>query len=246
MKRSLQWTMVIAGLGLLPQPSLAADMPLKAPPAVMLRDWSGVYAGLNVGVGGTSATWTNLDNTTFFGDSVPPDTFDHGVSGVLGGGQLGINMQRGPWVFGVEALIDASAMRGKHGSSAGAADDQFEARIDTLMLFTGRVGYAWDRLLAYGKAGWGVANVRVSVDDTTGPTTGSGSDSGWRSGPTVGLGVEYALSPTMSVALEYDYLRLDGADYQLGGSAGSYRWTIDMNDVSLVMAKFNVRFGAGL
>lgn len=238
--------LVIAGvaLGSLSQPSLAADMPIKAPAVAVISayDWSGFYIGANIGGGRSSANYTNLDNTTLFGDSVPPDTFNHSLSGVFGGGQIGYNIQRGRWVFGVEALIDAAGIKGNYTSTFGAADDQYETRISTLVLLTGRIGYAWDRLLVYGKAGLGAANIEASVTDSVGPSTGSGNASDWRYGPTVGLGIEYALSPNLSVAVEYDYLNLTGTDYQLGDSTGSYLWNVEVRDVSLLMAKLNYRF----
>lgn len=241
--------LVIAGaaLGSLSQPSLAADMPIKAPPVAVISayDWSGFYIGANIGGGRSTANYTNLDNTTLFGDSVPgppPDIFNHSLSGAIGGGQIGYNIQRGRWVFGVEALIDAAAIKGNYTSIFGAADDQYETRITTLVLLTGRVGYAWDRLLVYGKGGLAAANIEASVSDSVGPSTGSGSASNWRYGPTVGLGIEYALLPNLSVAVEYDYLHLGGADYQLGDSTGSYLWNVEALDVSLLMAKLNYRF----
>lgn len=233
---------VALAAGLVSKPSAAADMPLKAPPVAPVYMWSGLYVGANLGYGWGNANWENLENTTLFGDNVPGDTFDHRMSGVIGGGQLGYNYQTGAWVLGAELLVDASGIEGNHASTAGAADDQFKARIDALMLLTGRVGYAWNNVLVYGKAGLGAADIHASVSDTVGPSTGSGSDSGWHFGPTVGLGLEYGITPNLSFAIEYDYVHLKSGSYQLGDTTGSYLWDIDVHNINLLMAKLNYRF----
>jgi outer membrane immunogenic protein len=226
----------------------AADMPVKAlaamPAAMPAYPWSGLYAGANLGYGRADANWTNQESTpaaTFF-DAIPGDTLSNNMSGVIGGGQIGYNYQAGRWVLGIEAMFDASAIKGSQTSTFGAADDQFEARLKSLMLGTVRLGYAWDNVMAYGKAGIAAARINASVTDNVAPTTGSGSDSKWRSGPTVGLGIEYGITRNLSLAVEYDYIHLDSGSYQLGGSAGSYLWDLDVRNVSIVMGKLNYRF----
>jgi outer membrane immunogenic protein len=221
----------------------AAEPPIKAPAAMPAYQWSGFYVGANLGYGRSDADWANRESTpsaTFF-DSLPGDILSNGMAGAMGGGQIGYNYQSGRWVLGIEAVLAASAIKGNQISTTGAADDQFEARIKSLLLATGRLGYAWDNFLVYGKAGIAVANIRASVTDNAGPTTGAGSDSHWRGGPAVGLGIEYGITPNLSFAVEYDYIRLSAASYQLGGGAGSYLWDLDIRDISQVMAKLNYR-----
>jgi outer membrane immunogenic protein len=217
----------------------AADMPTKASTPAVFPQWSGFYVGGAIGGGWTDASWRNLNNSTLFGDALPGDSFSHRMNGVLAGLQLGVNRQFGPWVLGLEAQIGAGNTSGNHASTFGAADDQFSTRIDALFLGTGRIGYAVDRWLSYVKGGYALARVKTSVGDVVGPSTGSGKADSWRSGPVVGAGIEYALSPNISAGIEYDYIRLDSAQYQLGGSAGSYLWQVDVSDVQLVMARLN-------
>ena len=230
-------------LGIAAQPSFAVEMPLKAPAHVASAyNWSGFYVGGNVGYGWSTADWTNEDDTTLFGDAVPPDSFSNRMTGLVGGGQIGFNFQNGNWVLGVEAMLDAAGLKGSQTSTFGAADDQFESRLKALMLFTGRAGYAWNNVLAYAKAGLAVADIEASAADNVGPNTGSGSDSQWLAGLTVGVGFEYGVTPNLSVALEYDYIHLNSASYQLGDSTGSYRWNVGVSDINLVLAKLNYRF----
>jgi len=85
----------------------AADLALKAPaPPPIVDEWTGWYAGLNLGGswGRSSTTYTG----TGFG--FVPFTSSQHLDGVLGGGQIGYNWQfNRSWVIGVEADIQAPA-----------------------------------------------------------------------------------------------------------------------------------------
>ncbi len=223
----------------------AAELPVKAPAAMSAYHWSGFYAGGNLGYGRSHADWTNRESApaaTFF-DAIPGDTASNSMSGGMGGGQIGYNYQAGRWVFGIEAMLDVSAIKGSQTTTVGAADDQLETDIKALLLATGRLGYAWDNVMLYGKAGIAAARITASATDDIAPTTGAGSDSKWRSGPTVGLGFEYGITANVSLAIEYDYIHLTSASYQLGGGAGSYLWDVDARDIHLAVARLNYRFG---
>ena len=239
--RQLSFIVAASTLACLSQPSMGADMALQAP-RVSGYNWSGFYAGANIGGGWSHARWDNTANTTLFGDAVPGNNFGQNLSGLIGGAQAGYSFQNGSWVFGVEALFDFFGVQGTHSSSFGAADDQLKAEINSFLIACGRIGYAWSNMLAYGKAGYALAQVRASVNDSVAPTTGSGNDTQWRSGPTVGAGFEYGFTRQVSFAVEYDYIRLNSGSYQLGGGVGSYAWNINARDVHLLMAKVNYRF----
>jgi len=225
---------------LLPEPGVTAEL---TPAAIVARDWSGIYTGVNAGLGIAYGDWKNLNNTTLFGDALPGTAFSNRSSGIAGGVQLGVNHQSGPWVYGVEALFDAADIRGSHSSGVGANDDLFDARIRALALGTARIGYAFEHWLPYVKGGYAAAYVRASVGDNNPPSTCSGKDDAWRFGPTVGLGLDYALTPGISFGLEYNYIRLDGATYQLGNGSGSYLCDVDLRNVHLVLARVSYRLG---
>ncbi len=222
----------------------AADLPVKAPIPAPIYDWSGFYAGVNLGWGSADSDWTNTASTpaTTFYDAVPGDWFSNRSAGAIGGGQFGYNFQNGPLVYGVEAMFDAAALKVTSPSLFGAGDDKFETKIDALFAFTGRVGYAWQNVLLYGKAGLAIGHVSLSVSDTVGPFTGSGSDDRWVVGPTVGAGLEYGFTPRLSLAVEYDYTHLNSASYELGGGVGSYLWDVAPHNVHVVTARLNYRF----
>lgn len=234
--------LAVAGLGV--SAASAADLRVAPVRAPLAYDWSGFYIGGNAGYGWGRLDWTDQTSGGLFPDYLPGEGFSNRISGVLGGGQIGFNYQAGTWLIGVEAILDASALKGSQLSDTpfGAGDDNFDARIESLALLTARVGYSFDNLLAYAKAGVALAHVKASISDSAGASKGSGSASAWRAGPTFGVGLEYGLTPQVSVALEYDYFHLRSATYELGGSTANYAWDIEARSVNLILAKLNYRF----
>jgi outer membrane immunogenic protein len=73
----------------------AADLPPYYYPSPAIYNWTGFYAGLNLGY-----QWGAVSN--FSGDP----------SGIAGGGQIGYNWQVGQFVLGAETDIQASAADG--------------------------------------------------------------------------------------------------------------------------------------
>jgi len=254
MKRS-----IVLGLGLLAvatAPVMAADIPVKAPVrapvAAPVYNWTGFYIGGNVGYGGGRANYLNTVNTTFFGDVAGPPGFSHDTDGFIAGGQIGYNWQTGNFVFGLEAMFDYSDIRGSVNPLRGGPpplgqDDNFETRIRSLFLGTARIGYAMNNWLLYAKGGYAGGDVRVSVIDVVGVNQGAGSASDWRHGWTVGGGVEYGITPNWTVAVEYNYVRLESASYELGGTAAPllYTFSVDTRDTHLVTGRLNYKFDWG-
>jgi outer membrane immunogenic protein len=189
-------------------------MVTKAPPPpepAAPYNWSGFYFGANAGAGWGSSCWT-------FEGFVPPDArpqndgCQHLKSGLFGG-QNGFNWQAGAWVFGLEGEADWSNLKGSNRPALGN-NNQFNVdstNLRGISTVTGRVGYADDRFLLYVKGGAAWARAKYEVDTTATPFGGpvvatTGLDNVYRSGWTVGTGLEYGLSPNWSVAVEYDYL----------------------------------------
>jgi hypothetical protein len=101
-------------------------------------DWSGVYVGYSDG----------------------EDRLRHELDdGSLAGGHLGFNHQFGRWVGGAEVSLSDS--------DVASNEDDFGAKteIDKLFLATVRLGYAWDRSLAYVKGGYASADLKLAVDE---------------------------------------------------------------------------------
>ena len=88
-----------------------------------------------------------------------------------------------------------------------------------LTLVDARLGYAWDRLLVYGKGGGAFAGASNSSGTVGGASgvgiSGPSTNSGWN----VGVGLEYAFWGGWSAKAEYDYVRLNSASYTVASGA---------------------------
>ena len=112
--------------------AVAADLPRGPapyyPPPASVYNWTGPYAGLNLGY-----EWGKVTNNV-----TEP-------SGIAGGGQIGYNWQMGQFVFGVETDIQISG-----------ADDTFAPYKFSNPWFgtlRGRAGFAINNVMLYGTAG---------------------------------------------------------------------------------------------
>jgi outer membrane immunogenic protein len=105
-------------------PLWGADLARKAPPPAMapaapVYNWTGFYAGVNLGygIGSDPTTITTVSGANFPGltPGTPiyaPQAFTLDPKGVIGGGQIGYNWQFAPtWVAGFEADIQGSGMK---------------------------------------------------------------------------------------------------------------------------------------
>ncbi len=205
--QALMAAIVIAGAS----PVLAADLPAQtgvAPvPAVtpfQTYDWSGLYAGVNLGWafgefdnrGGTTGSFNTYDNS------------------VLGGIYGGYNLQLTPSiVVGAEAdlsltSLDESDTRG--GLRVNSSSD-WNANI------RGRIGYSFDQFLIYGAGGLALADHEVTANGDT--------DDELALGWTAGVGAEAALTPNVTARLEYLYQDFGENDYNLGGTGVSSELT---------------------
>jgi outer membrane immunogenic protein len=218
----------------------------KAPVFVnSLYSWAGFYVGGHIGGSSTSERWTNSGNTTLFGDLGPGEGFRQRGSGVFGGGQIGYNWQASNFVFGLEGT--ASAMD-NHGSLRNTIfgfglDDQFSWRTNWMATITGRVGYAVTNNLFYVKGGYAGVSNQLSVVDVVPPFVGSGSQTQWHNGWTLGAGWEYGITRNWTVGLEYDYSAFETRSYQLAGTGpGLYAFDAKPRDIQSAVVRMNYRF----
>jgi outer membrane immunogenic protein len=205
----------------------AADLPARpvykaAPMAAPAFSWTGIYVGGNVGYGwgrtrGTAAT------------SAPgglPGQSD--LDGIVGGGQIGANYQVGAWVFGIEADYQGASVDGS--KTAGAFTDT--AEVERYGTLRGRIGYAWDRWLAYGTGGYAFG-ARTNYNFVT-PAAFSGAGSRDLDGWAAGGGLEYAFAPNWSAKVEYMHVNLDTKAFtSLPCVAASCRVGADIDTVRL-------------
>ena len=234
-----------AAVGAASAADLGARPYTKAPVfADPLFNWAGFYVGGNVGGAWTTEQWVNSANTTLFGDLNPGQGFRQRGSGIFGGGQMGYNWQASNYVFGLEGTIAGLDNRGTLLNTVFGAglDDRFSWRADWMATITGRAGYAVSNNLFYVKGGYAGVNNRLSVVDAV-PLTGSGSQTQWHNGWTVGAGWEYGITRNWIVGLEYDYAAFENKNYQLAGaSAGIYTFAAKPRDIQSVVARLSYKF----
>jgi len=218
-------------------PALAADlparrgMPVKAPEPVSYGyNWSGFYIGAHAGGGWSEKCFTFAGA----GDGC------HDADGWLGGGQVGFNIQSGQFVFGLEFSGSWADISGSHAAAQSLADT-YHTDLNTLLLFTGRVGMTFDRLLIYvtGGGAWARDEFRYTI-----PGVGAASTKQNRTGWTVGAGIEYGLSPNWSIAAQYNFVDLGDRDVTFGAPVGPFTSTAEQ-DIHLATVRLNYRFGGG-
>ena len=229
----------------------AADLPAKiftkAPPLVPAYDWSGSYIGLN---GGGASSHQCLTITSDNGRAVPPASQGcHDATGGLIGAQFGYRWQLANWVFGLETQGDWASLKGSGASLAVLIPATNETRIDTIGLFTGQAGYAWNNLLLYVKGGAAVTGNRYSTAFSVnnafaaaGVPYNEARETRW--GAILGTGVEFGFAPSWSVALEYNHLFMGNNSVTFPASAIAVTRSDDIKqDVDMGTLRVNYRFG---
>jgi outer membrane immunogenic protein len=208
--------------------AFAADMPVKAPMAPAFS-WTGCYLGANVGGGwGNDGDWTDAAGVVHGGQ---------GFGGVIGGGQIGCDVQNGALVVGVAGMFDWSDLKG---SKVDPANATFTAHTKVTMLDTAtvRLGYAVDRSLWYVDGGAAWSRTDRSFTPVTLACTCS-TDGVTKAGATIGVGFEQMIAPKWSWKIEYNYAWFGAANTD-PDFTNPYRVKQNINTV---LVGLNYRFG---
>ncbi|TQF37283.1 acetylglucosamine transferase [Bradyrhizobium sp. UNPF46] len=220
----------------------------KAPAYVEpLFNWTGFYVGGHIGGAWTNEQFINNGNTSTFGDLGPGQGFRQRNSGVMGGAQIGYNWQANNYVFGMEGTISGLDNKGSFTNTVFGLglDDQFSWRANVLATIVGRAGFAVQNNLFYIKGGYAGVNNRLSVvDNVPNPSTGSGGQTHWHNGWTLGAGWEYGVTRNWIVGLEYNYAAFGSQTYQLGGTSGSYTFDTKPRDIQWAVVRASYKFDA--
>lgn len=231
---------------MLRKPLLASAIALSfATPALAQADgsWSGPYVGVNLGIAGgkteypASAVFTSPTPTPTAAAAAVADSIAGKAtlnsSGVIGGAQVGYDLQLGSVVIGALADIAASGIDGKveiRGGAdlpglAGTAHAHIGSKLEYLGTVRARAGMPMGSFMPYVTGGLAYGRLKSSaVLDYSGSSgMGSGSDSfsfedktshtGW----TAGAGAEYAVTSNVYFGVEYLHAEL-GKKRIIGGS----------------------------
>jgi outer membrane immunogenic protein len=214
-KRRFGTVCAVAGILALSAGGAAADGPrpyvIGATDLQGEADWTGFYIGGRLGGawGDLNASYPAADGSVVSG-SHSPSSF---AGGVIGGG----NVQTGHWVFGVELSYQGADLSDSSTVSTGQGPAAFSSQLDWYGTVEGRIGYAWDHYLLFGKGGWAGSHVDLElVRGGANPITASFDKfvDGW----TIGGGLEFQAWGNFVFGVEYDYMTLNlnaGADCPL-------------------------------
>lgn len=194
-------------------------------------NWAGGYAGVNIG--GVTGNLDAKDKDFLNGGA----SYSLSDTAAIGGLQIGFNFQSGNFVFGVEGdfgYADLSA-RKFDPLSAGTTYSQLDNGAYGDM--TGRIGYSFGPVLIYGKGGYAFYTGQASV--TTGLLGGGFGTTGLWEGWTAGGGVEYLLTPSWSMKIEYQHFDFgrELATITAPGGTASYA-----NDLTMDAVKIGINY----
>lgn len=250
MKRNLVWVIAsalsVASFGSASAADLAPQPYTKAPPPpAPVFSWTGFYIGANGGGGSARNCWDLLEDAT--GAVFDPALHEgcHQATGGTAGGQIGYRWQApSNWVIGVEGQGNWADFRG--GNDSLVFDDVHNrSRLDAWGTITGQLGYAWNNVLLYGKAGGAVTDNKFDAFSiSTGDLLSSANDTRW--GGVLGIGVEVGFAQGWSLGFEYDHLFMGNrlAAFNTPGPAPAFDGSDRISqDVDIGLVRLNYRFG---
>ena len=206
--------MSLAAAGLLLVPKLGQAQspdPTPQPVSAIPYDWSGFYAGGNVGYAFGHSNWNaGQGNSGALGFAQGIDSFNESGS-LLGGVQAGYNyLLPNRFLIGAEADASFPTYQTLSGISTGGIANFTSPRLgaesysDTL-LASGtarlRLGYAPGNWLFYVTGGFAWSQDQMSLTQLS--TGASGSPTLWRLGWAAGAGVEVPIMPHWTARFEY-------------------------------------------
>jgi opacity protein-like surface antigen len=234
-------------------------VPAAAPFAARFN-WTSCYLGGHVGGGFAQRDITDpvqlvQDSFLGAGSTVGTTTASLSPNGVVIGGQIGCDYQfASSWVIGIEGSASGSTIKGSTNVilPLGAPDIALvKANTDFLSSVTGRVGYAFDNVLVYGRGGVALAGDKYDVIGSftlppAMPFSFEGLD--LRAGWVAGGGVEWAFSRHWSANLEYDYYQFGHNSVLMSDSINGFVGNVDVKQ-SIQVVKLGLNFhiwGTGL
>jgi outer membrane immunogenic protein len=179
-----------------------------------IYNWSGFYIGMNGGWG------SSRNRYEWTGPGLFALGYGADATGGTIGGQIGYNWQAGSWVFGLEA----------QGNWADLSKSYYHptdlwsvgSKVDSIGMFTGRIGYAANNALFYVTGGAAVVNNDAWAAYRN-VNFAEASNTRW--GGTVGVGLEYGFTPNWSFGVKYMHAWLGNNDYAWACTSCINNWT---------------------
>lgn len=225
-----------------------------APAASAPFSFTGFYLGALAGMamdGGSEYTYTVAGNYEPAGRPRPTDLDDDILYGGFAGYQFQLPIGI---VVGAEAAVIAGKMRGVLKENPPPAGNDYQTKTDGDLIYmaTGRIGYAYDRLHVYGKAGWAwtETDFEATFYNRDGPMGSNGSQVKiankfeW-DGFVWGAGAEFAITPNLILGVEYmrmDFGSSDEVTLRTTNSGITQEKLKANHEVDTLMARLSVKF----
>jgi outer membrane immunogenic protein len=226
----------------MPLAAHAADLPPAAPPykapvvaPMPVYTWSGCYLGGNAG-GVWMKAHDTFDNGAFLED------FSYNPSSWIAGGQAGCQYQWSSVVLGIEGTWSGMDLN-QTDTSVIDPNRTRTLKLDEIATVVGKLGFAWDRAMIYGKGGWAEGRFNYfAINNLTGV---NGGFTNWQSGWTAGVGIDYMVMPSLVLGVEADWYNFK-YDTNFVASSGVPNRTFNSNaDVFAVTARASWLFNFG-
>ena len=199
--------------------------------------WSGFYLGAHAGYGWGDAEYEH-QNINFFGG--PGGLYDNEINGAVVGGQLGFNYQIDWFVVGVEGTAAWSDISGNYDFSQYTNDTTTD--LEWVVTVAGRLGFALDRFLIYGKGGYAWARAEAGQEYYKPGVERYWSDEQTVSGFLIGGGLEYAVTDNVVAGFEYVYIDFDEERFS-GDDSKDVPAEIDGDlDIHQILARLSFKF----
>ena len=153
--------------------------------------------------------------------------------------QAGYNLEAWNLVLGLEADFNV-ASASSDACILGTCGLMYETKLSEFATVRGRLGYALGRALIYVTGGLATGHISHRVTDSVYPA--SWSSRAWRTGWTAATGVEFMLSPQLSVKGEALYFDLGETRTTYSVDGYDYPAQFRTDDV-LARVGLNYRFG---
>lgn len=196
-----------------------------------VQDWKGFYIGLHAGYGWGEKYWFEKAN--------PANLADHEPSSLIGGLQGGYNFQFDQFLVGIEGEVALANMEDQSPSTLFPGYTK-HSDVNAVGTITGRAGFNFSGILPYVKVGFAWSDDEYTIK-LNGLDWASASES--RTGWTVGAGVEYLISATWSVKLEYNYFNMGDENVTFTPNDGSPTeiWNVEQK-FNIIKVGFNYQF----
>jgi opacity protein-like surface antigen len=213
---------------------VVASAQTPAPEVGSAYDWGGLYVGANTGAApGSYKAITSTSPGSYFGPTpiISSAVNNLGVqsldsSGFSAGAEVGYNWRFGHFVGGLEADFDILHLNGVSNRSAeypGRPKSQFllssYGNANWLFTLRPRIGFAVDNWLLYGTGGVALTDLRTDYmfSDNFGAAASALLNT-VKAGYALGGGVEWGLTPNLSLRAEYLHLGFAGTTAEQTGS----------------------------